>query len=61
MIKVTRFDGKEMTINAEMIQSVESTPDTIITLNTGQRIIVKDSPEEVRTKVIEYKRLMSSG
>lgn len=61
MIKVTRFDGKEITINAEMIQSVESAPDTIITLNTGQRIIVKDSPEEVRAKVIEYKRLMSSG
>lgn len=60
MIKLTRYDGKEITINAELIQSVESTPDTIITLTTGQRFIVKDSPEEVKAKVIAYKRLMHS-
>ena len=56
MINVTRYDGKEITMNAELIQFVESAPDTIITLTNGQKIIVKDSLDEVNSKVIEYKR-----
>lgn len=56
MIKVTKYDGKEITVNAELIQFVESAPDTIITLTNGQKIIVKDSLEDVNSKVIEYKK-----
>ena len=61
MIKVTRYDGKEITINAELIQFVETAPDTIITLTTGQRFIVRDSMDELKEKVVAYKRLIHSS
>ena len=56
MIRVTRFDGKEIVLNADWIQSVETTPDTLITLTSGVKIIVKDSVEEVVSAFKKYKR-----
>ena len=58
MIKVTRFTGEEFVVNAEMIQYVESKPDTIITLTTKERIIVRESMDEVVRRVIEYGRAL---
>ena len=55
MIKVKRLNGKEFVVNCELIQYVEETPDTVITLTTGQKIIVAESVDEVIDKVIEYK------
>lgn len=55
MIKVKRLNDKEFVVNSEMILFVESTPDTVITLTTGQKIVVIDSVEEVVQKVIKYK------
>ncbi|KPK96081.1 hypothetical protein AMJ80_01975 [bacterium SM23_31] len=57
MITVTRINKKNIVINAELIEFVESTPDTIITTTTGKKIIVMDTTEEVIRKVIEYRRL----
>ena len=56
MIRLTRLSGEEFVLNAEMIREVESTPDTIITLATGQKLIVRESLEAVCEAVIEYKR-----
>ena len=56
MIRVIRINGHEFVVNAEMIEFVESTPDTIITMSDGKKIIVKDSVEEVIEKMIEYKQ-----
>ena len=56
MIKLTRYDGKEVIVNAELIQYVEAKPDTIITLTTGEKIITKESQEEVIKRVIHYKQ-----
>lgn len=55
MIKVKRINGKDMIINAELIEFIESTPDTIISMTTGKKIIIRDSVEEVIKKVIEYR------
>jgi len=57
MITVTRINKKNIVINAELIEFVESTPDTIITTTTGKKIIVIDTTEDVIRKVIEYRRL----
>jgi len=57
VIKVTRLDGRELVINARLIKFVESTPDTLITLTTKDKILVKDSVEEIIDKVIRYHRL----
>ncbi|GGG21835.1 hypothetical protein GCM10007425_15380 [Lysinibacillus alkalisoli] len=51
MIEVTRLNGKKFTLNALYIETVESFPDTTITLTTGTKTIVKESEEEVREKV----------
>lgn len=56
MIEVTRFNDSKFMVNAELIQTVEETPDTVVTLTTGTKFIVKDSCEEIKEKVIAYKR-----
>ena len=56
MIKVTRLNGKEFVINAELIRTVEATPDTTITLINGDHFIVTESMEDVITRAIDYGR-----
>ena len=56
MIDVTRLNGKEVTINCELIELVEETPDTVITLTTGKKIIVKESRQMIKNLVNSYKR-----
>ncbi len=56
MIKVTRLNGKEIVVNAELIQFLEETPDTLITLLNHEKIVVKEGVDEVIKRVIEYSR-----
>lgn len=58
MIKVTRLRAHEaeLVINAELIETVEATPDTVVTLTTGHKIIVQESVDEVIRLVVAYKR-----
>lgn len=56
MINVTRLNGEEFVVNADMIEFIEETPDTVISLITGKKVVVKERKEEVIAKVIEYKR-----
>jgi flagellar protein FlbD len=56
MIKLTRYDNKEFFVNAELIQFVESKPDTIITLTSGEKLMVKEPVEQVISKIIQYKQ-----
>ncbi|MDF2820720.1 MAG: flbD [Clostridiales bacterium] len=56
MIKVTRFNSNMITINAEIVETIEETPDTVITLTNGKKYIVQESLDEVIKLIIEYKR-----
>jgi len=56
MIRVTRLGGKPIIVNAEQIRYVEETPDTLITLIGGERLMVKEPMEEVVKRAIEYAR-----
>lgn len=56
MIEVTRLGGEVMVVNAELIETVESHPDTVITLTTGKKLIVREKPQEVARRVVEYRR-----
>ena len=56
MIKVTRLNGKKFVINAELIQFLEETPDTVITLVNHEKIVVKESVDDVIKRVIEFNR-----
>lgn len=55
MIKVTRINDTELVINAELIEFVEATPDTIISLTTGKKVMVKESTDEIIKRVAEFK------
>lgn len=56
MIKLTRLNGDEFVVNAELIQFVESRPDTYVTLMTDDRIIVRESVDEVVRRAVDYSR-----
>lgn len=56
MIEVTRLNDKTLMINAELIERVEETPDTLVTLTTGNKIIVKESMYNIKKLVLEYKK-----
>lgn len=61
MIDVTKFNGKQITVNADLIEMVEETPDTVITLTTGKKIIIKESRQEVKNLVKLFKKECFSG
>lgn len=61
MIRVTTLSGRQMYVNAELILFVEATPDTVISLAGGERVVVKDSPEEVVAAVLRYRRSVNAG
>jgi len=56
MIKLTRLDGEEFIVNAELIRFVETRPDTFVTLTTDDRFIVREKADEVVARTIEYAR-----
>ncbi len=56
MIRVTRLNDQSVVINSEQIKMIERTPDTMITLLTGDRLMVKESMQEVVSRAIEYSR-----
>jgi len=57
MIEITKFNGEKMILNADWIESVEKTPDTVVKLVSGKKILVKNTAEEVADLVIKYKQL----
>ncbi len=56
MIRLSRLDGEPFVLNAELIKYVESRPDTFVTLTTGDRLVVQQSPEEVIRRTVEYQQ-----
>jgi flagellar protein FlbD len=58
LIALTRLNGDEFVVNAEMIRTVEERPDTTIVLLNGETFIVRESMREVVTKAVEYGRMV---
>jgi flagellar protein FlbD len=56
MIQLTRLNGQAFVMNAEKIRVVESTPDTLICCDTGEKIMVRETLNEVMKRAIEYAR-----
>jgi flagellar protein FlbD len=56
VIRLTRLDGREFFLNCDLIEFFESTPDTVITLRTEKKIIVKEPVPEVLNRIITYKQ-----
>lgn len=60
MISATRLNGAAIHLNAEMIEAVESTPDTMITLTTGKKIMVSEPVDVIVSRVMQYRRRVHS-
>lgn len=55
MIEVTRLNGTRFTLNAELIETIENNPNTVITLTNGKKYVVKEERLNVKQLVMEYK------
>lgn len=61
MIELTKLNNKKFVLNCELIESVESTPDTVITLRNGKLYIVTEPPEVIMSKTVAFKQLLFGG
>ena len=60
MIAVTRLDGSAMWLNSDLIESVEPTPDTLISLSNGDKLYVRETPDVIVDRMIGFKRAISA-
>ncbi len=61
MIELMKTNGSKIVINADLIEEIKETPDTVITLTNGKKLLVKDSADEIVEKVIEYRQKIMMG
>jgi len=61
MIQLTRLNSQTFMVNSDLIKFVERSPDTVITLVTGEKIVVRDSVEEVLIRILQFRRLIVAG
>jgi uncharacterized protein YlzI (FlbEa/FlbD family) len=61
MIRLTRLNNQPLTVNSDLIKFVEQSPDTLITLVTGEKIVVQESAEEVLARLISFRRSVLQG
>ncbi len=61
VIPLKALSGGEFYLNNDLIVKIEALPDTVITLNDGRTLRVKDTPEEIIEKIIQYKRRIYQG
>jgi len=57
MIYLTRLNGEKFVLNIDLIETMEETPDTIVTLTTGKKLLVKESIPRIREEIIKFRRL----
>jgi flagellar protein FlbD len=57
MIRLKRLNNEEFVLNADYIETLEATPDTVVTLTNGKKLMVKNPVEDIVNQVIDYKRL----
>lgn len=61
MIQLTRLNGHPLAVNSDLLKFVEQAPDTVITLVNGEKIVVRESAQEVLERVIEFRRSVLQG
>ena len=61
MIRLTRLNHQALTVNSDLIKFLEQAPDTVITLLSGEKFIVRESADEVVRRVVEFRRSVLEG
>ncbi|MGR6836152.1 flagellar FlbD family protein [Syntrophomonas erecta] len=60
MITLTRLNGERIMINVDLIELLEETPDTVVTLTTGRKLVVKEPSRRIRDKIIQFRKRCST-
>lgn len=61
MIEVTRLDGSHFILNCDVIETIEANPDTVISLTTQKKLVVRESPTEIILRTIEFRQRVYNG
>lgn len=61
MIQLTRLNSKPLVVNSDLIKTIEYAPDTVITLVNGDKIVVRESGEEILSRIVEFRRRVFQG
>lgn len=61
MIQLTRLNSHPLAVNSDLIKFIEQAPDTVITLVTGEKLLVRESAEEILNRIVEFRRSVLSG
>ena len=56
MIQLTRINHVPLVLNSDLIEHIETTPDTVISLTNGQKLVVLEGADEIIRKVVEFRR-----
>jgi flagellar protein FlbD len=61
MIAVTRLDGTPIVVNVDVVQWIEETPDTVVALINGERLLVREAAGEIVRRAVAFKRAVAAG
>jgi flagellar protein FlbD len=61
MIQLTRLNNSPLIVNSDLVKFVEQSPDTVITLVNGEKILVREKADEVLNRIVEYRRSVLRG
>jgi flagellar protein FlbD len=61
VIQLTRLNHQQFAVNSDLVKFIDKAPDTVVTLTTGEKIVVLETPERVIEKVIEFRRALIAG
>lgn len=61
MIRLTRINKTALAVNADLIKFIETAPDTVITLVTGEKVVVTESVEQIIDYIVQFRRLILTG
>jgi flagellar protein FlbD len=61
MIQLTRLNGNPLVLNSDLVKLIENTPDTVITLVNGEKIVVRESGEQILEQIVEFRRRVLRG
>lgn len=61
MVQLTRLNNQPVVVNSDLIKFVEQAPDTLITLVNGEKFMVRENPDEIVKRIVDYRRSVMHG
>jgi len=61
MIQLTRLNNQALVVNSDLIKFVESAPDTVLTLVSGEKVVVRETPDQVLDRIVRFRHMVLEG